>query len=73
MLEKKQLECRIVIKRLEDRRIKLGMYCPYTYRYEFLGYHGPSNKDIDKAILNLKRTIEDAGHRVTFSDRYGEE
>lgn len=63
------LECRIVITHRSDRRIDLGMYDPVSGRYEALGTHGPSQRDIDRAVLGLKRSIEDAGHRLTFCER----
>lgn len=65
----KQLECRIVITRHPDKRVELGMYCPVTYRYQKTGVHGPDLREIDKAVLNLKSSIEKAGHRLTFCER----
>lgn len=65
----RQLECRIIIRRSRaGRRIALGMYDPGCGRYEPLGSHGPSQREIDKAVLGLKEAIERAGHRLTFSD-----
>lgn len=65
----KQLECRICIIHLPDKRITLGMYDPLNNRYEPLGTHGPSQKEIDKAVYGLKTSIERAGHLLTFCER----
>ncbi len=69
----KQLECRIIITwgHRIDLKTEVGMYCPVTQRYEPLGAHGPSRREIDRVILDLKKSIERAGHRCTFSDRRG--
>lgn len=64
-----QLECRIVITYLPDKRIALGMYDPVGMRYEPLGTHGPARKEVDKAVLGLKESILRAGHRLTFCER----
>mgnify|MGYP001608245466 CR=1 FL=1 len=75
---KKQLECRIVIIHhrpskllyLSDqphRSVELGMYDPRNMRYEFLGRHGPD--ELDRAVRDLKASIERAGHRLTFCER----
>lgn len=69
MPESKQLECRIVIGYRLDKRIELGMYDPQNDRYEALGTHGPSQRVIDKAVDDLKRSIITAGHRLTFCER----
>lgn len=65
----KQLECRIVITFLRDKRIKLGMFDPLSGRYEPLGTHGPSIREVDKAVLGLKQSIERAGHLLTWCER----
>lgn len=64
-----QLECRVVVTYMRDGRISLGMYDPLSLRYEALGTHGPSQSEIDKAISGLARSIEQAGHRLTFCER----
>lgn len=64
-----QMECRIVITYRQDKKINLGMYDPRSLRYEPLGTHGPSQKDIDRAVLDLKKSILDAGHRLSFCER----
>jgi hypothetical protein len=69
MSDQEQLECRIVITYLPDKRIQLGMYCPRSLRYEPLGTHGPAQTVIDKAVLGLKESILRAGHRLTFCER----
>ncbi len=71
----KQLECRIVIihKRPEvdeigaGRKFTLGMYDPLNNRYEPLGTHPTAR--IDKIVGDLKRSIEQAGHLLTFCER----
>lgn len=68
-MEKKQLECRIVIIHRKDRKINLGMYSPCDMRYEPLGIHGPDQREIDRVILDLKSSIERAGHMLTFCER----
>lgn len=67
----KRMECRIVITRhaREDLKVELGMYDPKTERYAPLGAHGPSNKVVDKAIMDLRAKMEEAGHEVTFCER----
>lgn len=67
----KQLECRIVITRggRIDLKTEVGMYDPVSGRYEPLGAHGPDRREIDKVIRDLKRSIEMAGHRLTFCER----
>lgn len=62
----KQLECRIVIEH-GGTTFKLGMYDPVSTRYEPLGVH-PS-RDKDRIVRDLKRSMEHAGHRVTFCER----
>lgn len=64
----RQLECRIVIRSRVDRKIDLGMFDPLSMRYEPLGAHGPAQRDIDKAVGDLKASMERAGHRVTFCE-----
>lgn len=65
----KQLECRIVITHLPNKCIMLGMWDPLNMRYEPLGTHGPSQREINKAIYGLKDSIERAGHKLTFCVR----
>mgnify|MGYP007044010362 CR=1 FL=1 len=65
----RQLECRIVLTFLRDRRVALGMYDPISRRYEALGTHGPSVKDVDRAVYGLKDSILKAGHLLTFCER----
>lgn len=68
-----KLECRIVIRHLENGRSKLGMYDPVSGRYEPLGTHGgrsdSAKRALDRVVLDLKISIEKAGHWVTFSER----
>lgn len=68
-MRKKQLECRVVIFHLPDKRIELGMYDPLGGRYEPLGTHGPSPQAVETAIRGLKERIEQEGHRVSFCER----
>lgn len=65
----KQLECRIVIGHRPDKKIELGMYDPLNHRYEALGTHGPSQREIDRVVNDLKRSILKAGHQLTFCER----
>lgn len=71
MIEKKQLECRIVITHRADGRIDLGMYAPLSGKYEPLGTHGPGRRAVDKAVGDLKDSITRAGHRLTWCERSG--
>ncbi len=64
-----QLECRIVITFNKDKSITLGMYDPKNNRYEALGRHGSSLEEVDKVVMDLKISIERAGHRLTFCER----
>lgn len=70
-MSSEQLECRIVITRggRLDLKTEIGMYDPISGRYEPLGAHGPSQREIDKIINDLKRSITQAGHRLTFCER----
>lgn len=68
-MSKKPLECRIVITRLSDGRISLGMYDPLTGRHEPLGDHGPGHRDIDRAVRDLAASVQRAGHRLTWCER----
>ena len=69
-MAKKALECRIVItKGRPDLKTEVGMYDPVSGRYEPLGAHGPSAREVDKVVRDLKRSIEGAGHRLTFCER----
>ena len=69
-LKPRQLECRIVTTyRLFDRKTEVGMYDPISGRYEPLGSHGPSQREVDKVVHDLKASIERAGHRLTFCNR----
>lgn len=65
----KQLECRIVIGYLPSKKIQLGMYDPLNDRYEDLGEHGPSQREVDRVVHDLKRSITQAGHKLTFAER----
>lgn len=67
----KQLECRIVITRggRADLKTELGMYCPNTQRYEFCGVYGPDPRAVDKGVQDLKKSVEQAGHRITYCER----
>lgn len=69
MAAPKQLECRIVLTFLKCGRVKLAMCDPKNWRVEDLGVHGPSRKEVDKVIGDLKRSIERAGHLLTFCER----
>ena len=67
----KKLECRIVIThRHLDPKTEVGMYDPNSGRYEPLGAHGPSRREVDKVVGNLKIAIERAGNLVTFCERW---
>ena len=68
-MSQKQLECRIVIFHRRDRRTEIGMYDPINLRYQFLGLHGPDQRQVDKVINDLKQSIERAGHLLTFCER----
>ena len=66
----KKLECRIVITRgRADLKTEVGMYDPISGRYEPLGAHGPSVKEVDRVVSDLKKSIEKAGHLLTFCER----
>ena len=68
-MKTKQLECRIVITRSRsDCKTEIGMYDPISMRYEPLGEHGPDSREVEKVILDLKKSMEKAGHIVSFSD-----
>lgn len=64
-----QLECRIVLTFRRDQRVDLAMCDPKTGRIERLGTHGPGRCEVDKVVNDLKRSIERAGHRLTFCER----
>lgn len=64
----RQLECRIVLLFHRDGRVDLGMYDPANRRYEPLGTHGPSVREVDRVVGDLKRSIECAGHLLTFCE-----
>ena len=68
-MSQNQLECRIVIIHRRDLKIDLGMYDPLNMRFEPLGTHGPDQREIDRVILDLKSSIERAGHLLTFCER----
>lgn len=73
--EGKPLECRIVITYWpgvytgQGAMFDLGMYDPLSMRYERLGRH--PLRDAQKIIGDLKRSIETAGHLLTFSEVTG--
>lgn len=69
MSRKQQLECRIVLTFRKDKRVNVGMYDPLNHRYEPLGTHGPSTREVDKVVRDLKASIERAGHLLTFCER----
>ena len=64
----KQLECRIVI-RYHGSTFSMGMWDPLNDRYEPLASH--PYRDIDRIVRDLKRSMEAARHRVTFSEMRG--
>lgn len=68
-MAEKQLECRIVISYRPDKKIELGMYDPLNNRYEPLGTHGPSKREVDRVVNDLKKSIIKAGHKLTFCER----
>ena len=63
------LECRIILTFRRDCKVDVGMFCPNTHRYEPLGTHGPAVHDVDRVVQDLKKSIERAGHRLTFCER----
>lgn len=65
----KQLECRIVLIFRRDQRVDVGMYDPLNMRYEALGTHGPSRREVDRVVEDLKTAIQRAGHKLTFCER----
>lgn len=66
----KQLECRIVITRgRADLKTEVGMFDPISGRYEPLGAHGPAQREVERVVLDLKKSIEKAGHLLTFCER----
>lgn len=65
----KQLECRIVLTYRDDHKVEMGMFDPLNMRYEPLGTHGPSQREVDRAVYGLRDSIERAGHRLTFCER----
>ncbi len=64
-----QLECRVVVTHRPDGRISLGMYDPANDRYEPLGEHGPAREEIEQVVGDLARSIQTAGHRLTWCER----
>lgn len=64
-----QLECRIVLT-YHRGTFSMGMYDPVGGRYEPLGTH--SMRDIERVVGGLKRSIEQAGHRLTWCERTAE-
>lgn len=69
MVTDDKLECRIVLTFLRNGRVTVGMYDPKGGRYEPLGTHGPSAREVDKVVRDLMTSIERAGHRLTFCER----
>jgi hypothetical protein len=63
---KNQLECRVVLLH-GPITSELGMYDPLNMRYEHLGHH--PKRDIPRVVLDLKTSIERAGHLVSFCER----
>jgi hypothetical protein len=72
-MSKKQLECRIILTHGHriDLKTDLGMYDPVSGRYEPLGAHGPSPREVDRVVADLQASMERAGHLVTFSEVRG--
>lgn len=67
MANRKQLECRVVITNDDERgKFRLGMFDPLNERYEPLGEHKMTDKDMVVPPLVTKITRE--GHRVSFSE-----
>ena len=71
MATKEKPECRIVVTRPRRGygRTAVGMYDPARRRYEPLGEHGPDERDIDRVVRDLARSIERAGNRLTWCER----
>lgn len=65
----KQLECRIVLTYHKDGKVSVGMCDPKTGRIEKLGTHGPSRREVDRIVEDLKTSIVRAGHYLTFCER----
>lgn len=63
-----QLECRICITD-NGGVFTLGMYDPINLRHVYLGTHKQAEKD--RIVRDLKRSIENAGHCVSFSEQTG--
>ncbi len=64
-----QLECRIVLTFRRDGRTDVAMCDPKSGKVEKLGTHGPSAREVDRIVEDLKRSIERAGHLLTFCER----
>lgn len=71
MPTRKQLECRIIITHREPdrylRSVEVGMYDPLNVRYEKLGVHPRS--DLERVVRDLARSIQQAGHLLTWCER----
>lgn len=64
-----QLECRIILTFLRSGKTRVAMCDPRTGRIEPLGEHGPSAREVDRVVCDLKDSIVRAGHRLTFCER----
>lgn len=65
-----QLECRIVLTFRKDGKVDVAMCDPKNGRVEPLGTHGPSVREVDRVVRDLKTSIEMAGHLLTFCERF---
>ncbi len=63
-----QLECRVVVTNHRNgRTFAMGMHDPRSGRYEALGTH--LVRDKERVVRALARSIEGAGHRLTWCER----
>ncbi len=52
-----------------DGKTDVAMCDPKTGRVELLGTHGPSAREVDRVVEDLKSSITRAGHLLTFCER----
>lgn len=69
MTIRKQLECRIVITFRRDGKVAVSMCDPKSGRVEPPVVCDGTLTKVDKIVGDLKRSIEQAGHLLTFCER----
>lgn len=69
MTPEKKLECRIVVTYRRDGKVAVSMCDPRSGKVQKPIVCDGSLTQVDRVVGDLKRSIEQAGHLLTFCER----